>query len=68
VIGTMVTAQTCIGFLLTIVSIHLLPPMIELVGWRFAFTLLAAGPLLGALAMLRLRRLPEAARLAGGRR
>jgi predicted MFS family arabinose efflux permease len=68
VIGTMVTAQTCIGFPLTIVSIHLLPPMVALVGWRFAFALLAAGPLLGSLAMLRLRHLPEAALLAGGRR
>ncbi len=68
VIGTMVTAQTCIGFLLTIVSIHLLPEVVTLVGWHYAFVLLAVGPLLGALAMLRLRRLPEAARLAGGRR
>ena len=33
-----------------------------------AFLMLAVGPALGTWAMLRLRRLPEAAALAGGRR
>jgi len=68
VTGTMVTAQTCIGFLLTIVSIHLIPPVVALVGWHFAFAVLAVGPLLGAWAMARLRRHPESVLLAGGRR
>lgn len=67
-IGTMVTAQTCIGFLLTIVSIHLLPEVVRLVGWRFAFGLLAIGPFFGAWSMLRLRAHPMAVHLAGGRR
>ena len=37
-------------------------------GWRFAFALLAIGPFLGLASMLQLRRLPEAERLAGGRK
>ena len=37
-------------------------------GWRVAFASLAIGPLVGIAAMWRLRDLPEASRLAGGRR
>jgi MFS family permease len=67
-IGTMLTVQTCLGFLLTTVSIQLLPMFADAVGWRFAFCLLAIGPFLGVIAMGRLRSQPEAVRLAGGRR
>jgi MFS family permease len=67
-VGTMVTVQTCFGFLLTIVSIHLIPEVVDVVGWRYGFAMLAIGPFLGALAMFRLRSRPEAAKLAGGRR
>ena len=67
-LGTALTMQTCLGFLLTTASITLLPYAVDLAGWRWAFALLALGPLFGTVAMLRLRRLPEAARLAGGKR
>ena len=67
-VGTMITVQTCIGFLLTMVSIHLVPPINAAVGWRWTFLFLAAGPFLGAWAMLALRRDPAAKRLAGGKR
>jgi len=67
-VGTALTTQTCVGFALTMVSIWLIPPVVRLVGWRWAFTLLAIGPALGVLAMARLRTLPEAALMAGGRR
>jgi MFS family permease len=66
--GTALTVQTCVGFLLTIVSIELIPVLVSAIGWRWAFTALAPGPALGVLAMLRLRQLPEAARIAKGRR
>ena len=66
-IGTALTMQTCVGFLITTVSIRLLPLLVDRVGWPFAFAFLAPGPFLGILAMLRLRSLPEAAKLAGGR-
>ncbi len=67
-IGTMLTVQTCLGFLLTMASIQLLPWVEAMVGWRYAFASLAVGPALGVLAMARLRARPEARRLAGGRR
>jgi MFS family permease len=67
-IGTALTVQTCIGFLLTMVSIELVPRLAAAAGWRWAFPALAIGPALGIVAMLRLRGLPEAARIAGGRR
>jgi MFS family permease len=66
--GTALTIQTCIGFLLTTVSIELVPRLVDVVGWRWAFACLAPGPFLGVLAMQRLRRLPEAEKLAGGKR
>ena len=50
-IGTALTAQTAIGFLLTIVTIQIVPLIACAVGWRFAFLMLAAGPVTGLLAM-----------------
>jgi len=66
--GTMITVQTCAGFLLTTVTIHLTPFLVEWIGWRHAFAVLALGPALGIWAMLRLRFHPDAVRLANGRR
>ena len=67
-IGTALTLQMCVGFLLTTVSIELIPKIVDVVTWRFAFMILAPGPFLGVLAMLRLRQLPEATKIAHGRR
>jgi MFS family permease len=67
-IGTALTVQTCIGFLLTMLSIEMVSRLALAAGWRWAFAVLAPGPAFGIAAMLRLRRLPEAARIAGGRR
>jgi MFS family permease len=67
-VGTALTTQTCVGFALTTLSIWLIPPVAAGVGWRWAFAALAGGPFLGVVAMARLRALPEARRLAGGRR
>ncbi len=47
---------------------RLVPAAAGVVGWRFTLTLLAVGPLTGTVAMLRLRALPAARRLAHGRR
>ncbi len=66
-IGTALTVQVCLGFLLTMVSIRLLPAVAAHVGWHRVFALLALGPAVGIVSMLRLRSLPDAARLAGGR-
>jgi MFS family permease len=67
-IGTALTIQTCLGFLLTTISIELISRFERLVGWRYAFVILAPGPLFGVISMLRLRGLPEAAKIAHGRR
>jgi MFS family permease len=53
-VGTAFTVQTCAGFLLTMVSIQLLPLAAGAYGWRWAFLLVVPGPLLGALAMRRI--------------
>ena len=68
-VGTALTMQICIGFLLTFVSIHLAGLLVD--GgphWGAAFGLLALGPVFGVVSMLALRRRPEAVRMAGGRR
>ena len=67
-VGTMLTAQTALGFTLTLVTIHLLPHWVDAVGWRYAFVPLSIGPALGVWAMARLRTHPASVRLAGGQR
>jgi hypothetical protein len=52
--GTALTIQNGIGFAITTVSIQLLPLAARSVGWRWAFTFLAAGPVVGAYFMSRL--------------
>ena len=66
-VGTAVALQLGIGFTLTVATIWLIPLLVETIGWRWAFASLAPGPVLGMLAMLRLRASPDAARIAGGR-
>ena len=55
-VGTALTLQTCVGFLLTIVTIEALPRVAAASSWQFASLLLVPGPLLGAWAMHRLQR------------
>ena len=66
-LGTMLTIQTSTGFLLSMLTIHLVPMVEDLVDWRLAFAILAPGPVVGIWAMGKLRRSPDASRLAGGR-
>ncbi len=67
-IGTALTIQMCVGFLLTTISIELIPKAVSAWSWRYAFMILAPGPVFGVLAMLRLRGLPEAVKIAHGHR
>ena len=67
-VGTALTLQTSLGFLLTCVTIYLLPLAASFIGWRWSMSVLAVGPALGVWAMQALRRRPEASRMAGGRR
>ena len=56
-VGTALTLQTSLGFLLTIVTIQLVPRLVEAWSWRWAFAALALGPALGIAAMQRLANL-----------
>ena len=53
-VGTALTLQTCLGFLLTMISMRLLPAVAASAGWKWAFLILVPGPFLGALAMRKL--------------
>jgi MFS family permease len=67
-VGTMLTMQTSVGFLLTLFTIHLMPVLVDTAGWGLAFAILAAGPVFGVISMAKLRRHPDAAKLANGNR
>jgi MFS family permease len=53
-VGTALTLQTSLGFLLTMVTIQLIPVLVEAVGWQLAFPVLALGPAAGIGAIRRL--------------
>lgn len=65
-VGTALTLQTSVGFLLTMVTIRIIPIVERWVGWERAFILLAIGPVVGIWAMAALRRSPAAVKLTGG--
>jgi len=67
-VGTALALQTGMGFLLTMVSIRLIPLLVELIGWDYVFMMLALGPAFGTWSMLKLRTLPEAEKMASGNR
>jgi MFS family permease len=67
-VGTSLTIQTSVGFLLTLLTIRIVPLFLRLFGWDFVFPVLALGPVFGIFSMYRLRRLPEAIRMASGHR
>jgi len=68
--GSALALQTAAGFLLTGVTITLVGLLrsTDALGWQIAFALLAAGPLVGIVAMGRLRGRPDAALMANGNR
>jgi MFS family permease len=55
-VGTALTLQTSLGFLLTMVTIQLVPALVASVGWGLAFPVLALGPAAGIAAIRRLGR------------
>ncbi|WP_425614469.1 MFS transporter [Anatilimnocola sp. NA78] len=67
-VGTALAIQTCTGFLLTTITIAALPLLQGWLGWPLATAVLAIGPAVGIWQMARLRTLPQATRLAGGKR
>jgi MFS family permease len=67
-LGTMLTIQTCTGFTISLISIHLVPYFVSWMSWQFAFMPLALGPAFGVWAMYKLRQHPDAALIAHGRK
>ncbi len=69
-VGTALTLQLALGFVLSVCTIFLLPEVRDAHGWGWAFAMLAPGPMLGALAMAALdrsrRAVPGSTRLAAG--
>jgi len=53
-VGTAITVQTAAGFLLTMLTIHLVPGWAAQWGWERAYIPLVAGPVFGIIAMARL--------------
>ena len=56
-VGTALTVQTSIGFLLTMVTIQAVPVLAARVGWEWAFAFLAFGPAAGIASIRALTRL-----------
>lgn len=51
-VGTALSVQTAIGFLITLTTIQITPILAESYGWKNAFAYLAIGPALGILALI----------------
>jgi MFS family permease len=54
-VGTALTLQTSMGFLLTMATIQAVPLMVDRLGWPWAFPILALGPAAGIASIRRLR-------------
>jgi MFS family permease len=67
-VGSALAVQTGLGFALTLASIQLVPHLLDWLGWRWVFAVLAVGPVFGAYSMWRLRALPQARLMASGNR
>jgi MFS family permease len=59
-VGTALTLQTSLGFLLTMATIQMVPLLVDVIGWRWAFPILAIGPAAGIAAARPLRGLRRA--------
>ena len=53
--GTAVTIQLAIGFFISIISIKLIPIVVNIVSWKYAFSILFLGPLFGLISLSKLK-------------
>jgi MFS family permease len=60
-VGTALTLQTSLGFLLTMLPMQLVPVIAQRTGWRWGFVILALGPIAGIAAIRRLAAIRSAA-------
>lgn len=66
-IGTLLTVQTCVGYMITLVGIHAVQIVVDRFGWGLGFASLTIGPVIAIIAMIRLHYHPAAARLRARR-
>jgi MFS family permease len=59
-VGTALTVQTSLGFLLTMLPMQLVPMIAQRIGWRWSFAILALGPIAGIAAIRRFAELRAA--------
>lgn len=64
--GTALTLQTAVGFMLTLVTISIVPLIADATSWRWAFLVLVPGPIVGTIAMARLKGSEWSTEIAGG--
>lgn len=64
-VGSSLTVQLAIGYILTIVVIFLIPFIESIIGWKYTFLILLPGPILGFLSMYRLHRIKTRVALDG---
>ncbi len=55
--GSIMTFQTALGFALTIITVQASPAVATVLGWPFVIAALAIGPILGIIAMIKLRQM-----------
>lgn len=67
-VGSALTFQMAVGFLLTVGSIDLVGYAAPIIGWEYAFSLLSLGPVIGIISMLKLRKRPDSIMMAFGKR
>jgi len=65
--GTALTLQTALGFMLTLVTISVVPLIADRTSWQWAFLILVPGPIVGTIAMIRLKHSEWVAQIAGGK-
>lgn len=53
--GSLLTIQNAFGFLLTAVTVQLMPVLAEVIGWPAVLSVMALGPIAGIIAMIRYR-------------
>ena len=63
-VGTALTVQTSLGFLLTMLPMQIVPLIAQRAGWRWSFAVLALGPVVGIAAIRRLAAIRASARNA----
>lgn len=68
-VGASLAFQMGIGFAITIFAVWLIPEIAASAdSWRWAFLVLAIGPVIGVWAMMTLRQHPDAIKIANGKR